>query len=89
MGAGAAKRLSAVRWGVAGNIALAWLLTLPCSAVIGGVAYGLSQIVGDDAIGVILVALLVIGLIAAAFATRVRRGPAITTAAPAPAPAES
>ena len=32
MGAGAAKRLSAVRWGVAGNIVLAWILTLPCSA---------------------------------------------------------
>ena len=29
MGAGAAKRLSAVRWGVAGNIAVAWVLTLP------------------------------------------------------------
>jgi inorganic phosphate transporter, PiT family len=79
MGAGAAKRLSAVRWGVAGNIALAWLLTLPCSAVIGGVAYGLTQIFGDDAAGVILVSLLVIGLIAAAFGSRLRRGPAITT----------
>ncbi|HWI72521.1 MAG TPA: inorganic phosphate transporter [Baekduia sp.] len=78
MGAGAAKRLSAVRWGVAGNIALAWLLTLPCSAVIGGLAYAMTSIFGDDALGVVLVALLVIGLIAAAFATRVRRGPAIT-----------
>ena len=29
MGAGAATRLSAVRWGVAGNIAVAWVLTLP------------------------------------------------------------
>ena len=29
MGAGAGKRLSAVRWGVAGNIVIAWLLTLP------------------------------------------------------------
>jgi PiT family inorganic phosphate transporter len=79
MGAGAAKRLSAVRWGVAGNIALAWLLTLPCSAVIGGLAYGLASIFGDDALGVILVTLLVVGLIAAAFGTRVRRGPALTT----------
>ena len=32
MGAGAAKRLSAVRWGVAGNIVIAWVLTLPASA---------------------------------------------------------
>jgi PiT family inorganic phosphate transporter len=40
MGAGAAKRLSAVRWGVAGNILVAWLLTLPAAAAIGAVAYG-------------------------------------------------
>src|ERR671929_24955 len=31
MGAGAAKRLSAVRWGLAGNIAIAWVLTLPAA----------------------------------------------------------
>ena len=31
MGAGAAKRLSAVRWGVAGNIVVAWVLTLPAA----------------------------------------------------------
>ena len=35
MGAGAAKRVSAVRWGVAGNIVIAWVLTLPAAAVIG------------------------------------------------------
>ncbi|MES1193943.1 MAG: inorganic phosphate transporter, partial [Solirubrobacterales bacterium] len=83
MGAGAAKRLSAVRWGVAGNIVVAWVLTLPCAAVIGGVAYGLTSILGDDALGVIVVTLMVIGLIAAAFGTRVRRGPAITAPAEA------
>ncbi|HMJ32865.1 MAG TPA: inorganic phosphate transporter [Baekduia sp.] len=83
MGAGAAKRLSAVRWGVAGNIALAWVLTLPCSAVIGGAAYGLSAIFGDESLGVIVVLLLVIGLIAAAFGSRLRRGPALTAAAEA------
>jgi PiT family inorganic phosphate transporter len=37
MGVGASKRLSAVRWGVAGNIVIAWVLTLPISALI---AYG-------------------------------------------------
>jgi len=37
MGVGASKRLSAVRWGVAGNIVLAWVLTIPASAA---VAYG-------------------------------------------------
>ena len=40
MGAGAGKRLSAVRWGVAGNIVVAWLLTLPAAAAIGGATYG-------------------------------------------------
>jgi inorganic phosphate transporter, PiT family len=80
MGAGAAKRLSAVRWGLAGNIVTAWVLTLPCSAIIGGVAYGLTELFGNDAVGVIIVLLGVIGLIAAAFATRVRRGPALTAA---------
>jgi PiT family inorganic phosphate transporter len=40
MGAGAAKRLSAVRWGVAGNILVAWLLTLPAAAAIGAAVYG-------------------------------------------------
>src|SRR5919198_1335572 len=52
MGAGAAKSVSAVRWGVAGNIALAWILTLPCAAVIGGAAYGLSYTFGNDALSV-------------------------------------
>jgi PiT family inorganic phosphate transporter len=34
VGAGAAKRLSAVRWGVAGNIAIAWVLTLPVAVAL-------------------------------------------------------
>lgn len=34
MGVGASKRISAVRWGVAGNIVMAWVLTLPLSAFI-------------------------------------------------------
>lgn len=34
MGVGASKRISAVRWGVAGNILTAWVLTLPASAVV-------------------------------------------------------
>ena len=35
MGVGATKRLSAVRWGVAGNIVLAWILTFPVCGIIG------------------------------------------------------
>jgi PiT family inorganic phosphate transporter len=39
VGVGAAQRLSAVRWGVARRIVWAWLLTMPMSAVIAGLAY--------------------------------------------------
>jgi PiT family inorganic phosphate transporter len=39
MGVGATKRLSAVRWGVAGNIVGAWILTFPAAGSIGAVMY--------------------------------------------------
>ncbi len=39
MGVGATKRLSAVRWGLAGNIILAWILTIPAAALIGAVSF--------------------------------------------------
>ncbi len=39
MGVGSTQRLSAVRWGVAGNILTAWVLTLPASALIAALTY--------------------------------------------------
>jgi phosphate/sulfate permease len=39
MGVGATRRLSAVRWGVAGNIAVAWVLTLPAAGLVAALAY--------------------------------------------------
>jgi inorganic phosphate transporter, PiT family len=39
MGAGATKRLSAVRWGVAGNIVFAWILTIPAAAIVAAAVY--------------------------------------------------
>jgi PiT family inorganic phosphate transporter len=39
LGAGATRRLSAVRWGVAGNIVFAWLLTIPAAALISAALY--------------------------------------------------
>ncbi len=41
MGIGSLRRLSAVRWGVAGRIVWAWILTIPCSAAISALAYSL------------------------------------------------
>jgi inorganic phosphate transporter, PiT family len=81
MGAGAAKRLSAVRWGLAGNIVLAWVLTLPAAAAIGAIVYGVSSIFGSGALGPILVSVCVIMLMAGLFGKRVSQGPAITAEA--------
>jgi PiT family inorganic phosphate transporter len=39
MGTGSTQRLSAVRWGVAGNIVTAWVLTLPAAGLIAGLTY--------------------------------------------------
>jgi PiT family inorganic phosphate transporter len=65
MGAGAAKRLSAVRWGVAGNIFVAWILTLPCSAAVGALTYGFVRIFGTGPAGpVVVVVVLLLALLA-------------------------
>jgi PiT family inorganic phosphate transporter len=41
MGVGAAERLNKVRWGVAGEIAMAWILTIPVTALVAAGIYGL------------------------------------------------
>ena len=38
-GVGSTKRLSAVRWGVAGQLLIAWVLTIPAAAAVGGIAF--------------------------------------------------
>jgi len=45
-GVGSTKRLSAVRWGVAGNLVIAWILTLPASASIAAVSYWILAVFG-------------------------------------------
>ena len=72
MGAGAGKRLSAVRWGVAGNIITAWLMTVPAAGAIGGVVFLLCDLF-PDAVGPLLVSAAGLVLIAITFARRVRR----------------
>jgi PiT family inorganic phosphate transporter len=39
MGAGATQKFSAVRWGVAGNILVAWILTIPAAALVAAALY--------------------------------------------------
>jgi PiT family inorganic phosphate transporter len=78
MGAGAAKRLSAVRWGVAGNIVAAWLLTLPAAAAVGAFTFGATRIFGTGALGPTLVLLSLVGLLVAIFGRRLVEGRALT-----------
>jgi PiT family inorganic phosphate transporter len=43
VGVGSVQRLSAVRWGVAGGIVWAWVLTIPCSAFVAAIAWFLGE----------------------------------------------
>lgn len=67
-GTGAAKRLSAVRWGVAGTIIIAWLATFPMAALFGAVAYWFSRALGTGPVGPALIV-----LVAAALTVRLLR----------------
>jgi PiT family inorganic phosphate transporter len=85
MGAGATRRLSAVRWGVAGSILVAWVMTIPCAALVGAGMELVTRLPGGDAIVFVLAA----AIAAAAFAARrwQTRRLAAPPARPAAAPA--
>jgi PiT family inorganic phosphate transporter len=46
-GVGAARRVSAVRWGIAGSIVIAWIITLPAAGLIGALFYELARAVSS------------------------------------------
>jgi PiT family inorganic phosphate transporter len=79
MGAGAGKRLSAVRWGVAGNIIAGWVVTLPAAAIFGGLVDALSSLFGHNAIGPLVISIALLLMLAAVFARRAQQ----STPAPA------
>jgi PiT family inorganic phosphate transporter len=60
-GAGAGRRLARVHWGVAGQMAVAWALTLPAAAIVGAVA---AQVALIGTLGTILVALVAMAMAA-------------------------
>jgi PiT family inorganic phosphate transporter len=74
IGSGAAKRLSAVRWGVAGNILVAWLLTFPAAACTAGLVYGFTRIFGTGGTGPIVVSVLCLGALGYVMLRRAVRG---------------
>jgi inorganic phosphate transporter, PiT family len=74
MGAGAAKRLSAVRWGVAGNIVVAWVLTLPASAAVGALTFAIIHVLGEASTGPIVVSIVLLMALAVAVGKRLSAG---------------
>ena len=88
IGSGAAKRLSAVRWGVAGNIVVAWILTLPAAAVIGAFTFLLTRAFGTNAVGPIVVSAAILVGGAFLFTRRAREGvaPGVVPAPGSPPP---
>jgi len=70
-GAGAAKRFSAVRWGVAGNIVGAWVLTLPAAATAGAGVFGLCTLFGHGATGPLVITLVLLAALALVLVRRV------------------
>jgi PiT family inorganic phosphate transporter len=58
LGAGATRRLNAVRWGVAGNILVAWVMTIPAAALVGAGMEVLTRLPAGDALVFILAGLI-------------------------------
>jgi PiT family inorganic phosphate transporter len=71
LGAGATRRLSAVRWGVAGNILVAWLLTIPCAALVGAGMEVVTRLpMGDGVVFVLAAAIAATAFLARRAVTR-------------------
>ncbi|MFC4945184.1 inorganic phosphate transporter [Pseudonocardia sp. GCM10023141] len=69
-GAAAGRRLASVKWGVAGQMAIAWLLTLPAAAAVGAVA---AWVAATGTIGTIIVAIVLIAVAGGIYAASRRR----------------
>ena len=69
-GAGAGRRLASVQWGVAGQMALAWLLTLPAAAIVGALA---AWAASSGTFGLVVVAIVAIAMIGGIYAASKRK----------------
>ena len=72
LGAGIGRKLAEVRWGTAGQMALAWLVTLPAAAAVGAVAAGV--VVHGGTTGIVLIAVAAV-VVAAVIVVLSRRNP--------------
>jgi PiT family inorganic phosphate transporter len=69
-GAGAGRRLASVRWGVAGQMAVAWILTLPAAALVGAAA---AWVASSGTFGTVVVAVVGVAVAAGIYAASRRR----------------
>ncbi|MCE3552201.1 inorganic phosphate transporter [Pseudonocardia sp. RS11V-5] len=69
-GAGAGRRLAGVRWGIAGQMAIAWVLTLPAAGIVGAVA---AWVASSGTVGTIVVAVVGVAVAAGIYAISRRR----------------
>jgi PiT family inorganic phosphate transporter len=83
LGAGSVRRFSAVRWGLAGNIIVAWLFTIPIAASVAATLEVLTRAPGGEAI------VVAIAVVAASLAYVMRTWRLRTLFAPPPPPAVS
>ncbi|TKK85201.1 inorganic phosphate transporter [Herbidospora galbida] len=61
VGAGVGKRTARVRWGLAGRMALAWLVTLPAAGAVGALAWAAADLIGGAAgVGVVFAVMLLL-----------------------------
>jgi inorganic phosphate transporter, PiT family len=81
IGSGAAKSVNTVKWGVARNMVVAWLLTLPAAGCVAGLVYGFCRIFGTGAVGPLIVSALGVVALVMVFIRRARtRAPATIAA---------
>jgi inorganic phosphate transporter, PiT family len=79
LGAGSAgSRLSAVRWGLAGNILVAWLITLPAAALVGAGMELVTRAPGGVTVAVAITAALALGALGASRSRAARTSTALT-----------
>jgi inorganic phosphate transporter, PiT family len=74
MGVGLGKRLAAVRWGLAGQMATAWVLTLPAAAAAAAAVWKAADALGSGAVGTFVMAIAAAIAAAALFFATQRHG---------------
>ena len=92
VGSGIGKRLASVQWGTAGQMAAAWLLTIPGAAIIAAAAFEGADLFGQGNAGPVIVGLIAAGLAAALYVVTQRapvRANDLDRSSPAAAQAQS